>query len=160
MGEGRFSRKIVGLEYAAVLAARPKTIPRPRRGKGAKGLGLSYERVLATALKPHGFSHGLWFEFVDANGHGYCSPDFVKVERHRVVVIEAKLTDGLAGRHQLEQLYRPVLEKTYGLPVQPILALRHMTNEAKGGQPYTSLAEVLASPVGLSVFHWLGRGPL
>lgn len=161
MGTGRFSRKIVGLEYATRLDARPKTIPRPRRGAGAKGLGLAYERALAAKLKPFGFEHGVWFEFVDANGHGYCSPDLILIQRSRVVVIEAKLTDGIAGRHQLENLYRPVLEKTFDLPVQPILALRHMTHEA-ASEPYTSIENLLSlvPAHGLAVLHWLGRGPL
>lgn len=160
MAEGRFSRKIVDLYTAISLAEKPKSIPRVRRGAGAKGLGIAYERALAGALKPYGFEHGRWFEFVDANGHGFCSPDLVRVEHQRVVVVEAKLTDGIAARHQLERLYTPVLAHIYKKPVLCIVALRHMTNESQSTVPYTSIGAALAPGDGLRLFHWLGRGPI
>lgn len=159
MASGRFSRKIIGLLSAAQLLERPKSIPKSRP-RGAKADGLRYERALAKALAPYGFIHGLWFEFVDANGHGYCSPDLVAVQSDRVLVVEAKLTDGEAARHQLQHLYRPVLEKVFRKPVHPVVALRHATYET--GKLHDSIETVLSRSVlwPPPVLHWLGRGPI
>lgn len=159
MASGRFSRKIAGLQFAAQLAQRPKSIPvvRPR---GVKADGIRFEKALAKALAPFGFVHGLWFEFVDANGHGFCSPDLVALRADRIVVVEAKLTDGEAARHQLEHLYAPVLARVFRLPVQQIVALRHMTYEPRNAVPH-SIEDLLGNPPpGVGLLHWLGRGPL
>lgn len=160
MGRGRFSRTIIGLEWARQLPDRPTNIPKSRP-RGTKADGLRYERALAKALLVHGFQHGLWFEFKDLNGYGYCSPDLIRVDRDCVIVIEAKLTDGLAARHQLKNLYIPVLGMVFQKPVAPVVALRHVTYEVTS-ELHDSITEALATVCTRqwppSVLHWLGRG--
>ena len=94
------SRKIIGLEWARPLNCWPKQIPKPRTKKGAKGLGLSYEKSLGLVLPEA--KHGVWFEFRDKNGSGLAQVDYLLVSEDEVLVLECKYSWTSAAWDQLE----------------------------------------------------------
>jgi hypothetical protein len=149
-------RVVQGLE-AARACERPACIPKGKP-RGAKAAGLRYERALAKALPP-GWLHGQWFEFWDANGHGYCQPDFILVEPGRVLVLEAKYTWVLEAHAQLMQLYAPVLRAVFKRPVIGVVVCKRLVPGARAA--YTTLEEAIRWPVvGGAVLHWIGVGPV
>jgi hypothetical protein len=105
--------------------------------------------------------HELWFEFVDANGPGHCSPDLVLALPGRIVVLECKLTETPWARLQLRELYFPVLELVYGLPVQGIVVCRALARDTDTSRVVDSLDVALGVCQGfIPTVQWLGRGRL
>jgi hypothetical protein len=78
---------VEGLIWGVPLGARPDCIP-VSRPRGAKALGVKYEKALAGALP--GWKHGQWFQFKDINGYGYCQVDLMIELEACVIVLEAK----------------------------------------------------------------------
>lgn len=127
-----------------------------------KARGLAYERELAKALpQAH---HGVWFEFEDTNGHGYCQPDFILELGPRptpVFIIETKLRWTLEGHLQVEGLYVPVVEATLGRKAIGGEVCKVLVPGA-GAVLTRSLPELIRA-AGLghrAVLHWLGNSPL
>jgi hypothetical protein len=151
------ARRISGLLWAREgKNPWPKTKRRPR---GAKGLGLSYEKALAKAL-PHA-QHGPWFEFCDRNGTGFCSPDIVLVGSDKILVLEAKLTRYEEACAQLEHLYIPVLAHIYRRPVFGAVALKYLQPSTPVDMVCNELKALLSFPSGtFPILHWIGRGPI
>lgn len=148
-------RRIVGLEWARQLTAKPKAIP-TGRPRGAKAAGVRYERALARELVPGGFQAGVWFEFRDRGGSGWCQPDLILVGTRSVLVLEAKYTWTRVGHEQIEFLYRPVLERVFDLPVKGVVVCRVLIPETRECCVIGDLASALAVPAGTrSVLHWL-----
>ena len=116
-------RAVVGLKWVREAGGRPKGIPvgRPR---GVKAFGIRYEKAIEAEIPT--FARGRWFEFEDVNGRGWCQPDFVKVERNRVIVLELKHTWTEDGQIELEKLYLPVLRTLYGLPTFGIVVAKRL----------------------------------
>ena len=116
-------RVVVGLKWVREVEGRPKAIPvgRPR---GVKAFGPRYEKAIEAELPT--WDRGRWFEFEDANGHGWCQPDFVKIERGRVIVLELKHTWTEDGQIELNKLYLPVLRTLYGLPTFGIVVAKRL----------------------------------
>ena len=147
--------------YAAPCL-RPKFIPIPKRLRGAKRLGIAYEKALAKAIPAA--THGQWFEYRGIDGPGWCQTDLLLESERRVVVVEIKLTDLLAARLQLNSLYLPVLRAAFPeKSIHAIIALRHVTNVPEDVQIHDKFSEALwaardSSPA--PVFHWLGKGPI
>jgi len=150
------SRRIVGLTFAAPASA---PFGRPR-GRGIRARGLAYQRALERQL-PNAL-HGPWYEFRDANGRGLCQPDLVARHGEGLVVLEAKLTNVHEALEQLQELYIPVLQRCYRMPVRGVIVVRHATHIREAGLKLcTSLAEALAyDDGGIPAVHWLGKGPL
>jgi hypothetical protein len=122
-------------------------------------LGLSYEKALAKALPQA--KHGLWFEFCDRNGRGFCQPDLVLEGKDEILVIEAKLTNYAEACLQLQHLYAPVLAKAYSRPVRGAVALKYLSPDTPRDKICADLASVLAFlPNSWPVLHWIGRGPV
>lgn len=150
-------RQITGLKWAKESKSPWPAVK--RRPKGAKGLGLSYEKALAKAL-PHA-QHGLWFEFEDKQGRGFCSPDFLFIGTDGVLVLEAKLTRYEEACKQLLGLYLPVLSMVYKRPVRGAAVVKYLSPSTPESLIYGSLSEILASPVSpVPILHWIGRGPV
>lgn len=153
-------RVVVGLN-SAQLALRPPW-PSPRGAKGAKAAGHRYERALAAEV-PYAI-HGLWVEFSDINGRGFCQPDLVIKDvahagRTHTVVLESKITWTPNGHGQVAELYAPVLERLWGQPVVGVVVCKHLTPEVPLSWVHGDLAAAVAAALGgrQSVWHWLGR---
>ena len=141
---------------------KPRGIPQ-NRPRGAKAMGLRFERAVAKALPDA--AHGQWFDFQDSNGPGYCQPDLFFVFPDCVVVLECKYTWVPAAQGQIFDLYAPVLGKVFGRPVGGIVVCKNLT----GATPLDLVvddyfqairdAHAFPSPP-YPVLHWLGKVPL
>ena len=102
-------RVIVGLKWARELEAKPSCIP-AGRARGAKALGVRYEKALESYLGS-GCTRGCWYEFEDKNGHGYCQTDFEiwQPNLNRRIVLELKYSWCEDGQIELNKLYLPVV---------------------------------------------------
>ena len=154
------ARRVSRLKWAIALTSRPSCIPVARARRGAKAAGLRYERALARALP--GAEHGRWFEFDDVDGRGYAQVDLLREFDEFVLVLEAKYTWTLEGHHQIEWLYRPVVEKALAKPVRGLVICKVLAsgmNEA-GARVFGSIDEAMSANVPRAVVHWLGAGPI
>lgn len=148
-------RSIVGLTWARACPW-PSCIPHKSRLRGARAAGIRYEKAVAKAI-PNA-QRGQWFEYSDANGHGYCQPDILVVGRSTVLVIECKLTDTELARQQLDYLYLPIVEHVYRRPAIGIVVVRHLTRATPRAAICTTLSEALRNRGEL--VHWLGHTAL
>lgn len=102
---------------------------------------------------------GQWWEFRDRNGPGWCQTDwFVPNWQGRSLVFECKYTWTPVGYTQIEQLYRPVVERALGQAVIGVVVCKVLLAETPTGLIESDLSRVLAralagEPV---VWHWLG----
>lgn len=148
---------------SAATCTRPRNLPTSRL-RGTKRLGMKYERDFAKAIQqkyPSVTLIGQWFNFIDHNGHGYCQTDILVKLRDQVLVFECKLTDCEKGRSQLSRLYRPVVERCWGLPTRGIVVTRHLSGETKLELVTDQLALALAfNREAIPTLHWRERNPL
>lgn len=129
MANSQGHRQVRGLIWAA-LCERPKHIPigRPR---GQKAYGPRYERALERGPLC-GATRGQWFAFLDLNGQGHCQTDFIINQADRLVVLECKYTWVPEGQRQIDQLYRPVLEKVFHKPVIGVVVCNRVVPQVDG----------------------------
>lgn len=146
---------------SARLIDRPACIPKSRP-RGTRAAGLRYERSLAKYLPSA--SHGQWFEFEDKFGAGYCQPDFLLNFRPRcMIVLECKLSWTFDAVEQLDNLYRPVVEKVFGVPAVGIVVTKNLARLPPG---YWKICATLGAAVEaaeksqMSIWHWLGTARL
>lgn len=149
------TRQVRGLRWARLREAGPFGRSRPR---GAKAMGVRYERQLAKQLGA-GWRHGQWIEFEDANGRGWAQPDFILIGQRRLVVLEAKYTWVPEAMAQLDLLYRPLCEALWGLPVVGFVVCKNLIPQIQGNL-WTDLGEMLEIGRNLDCLHWIGTGPL
>ncbi|HKU52982.1 MAG TPA: hypothetical protein VJQ25_10975 [Nitrospira sp.] len=155
------SRRLAGLRWARMLSARPSYIPAPKGRRGAKAVGLKYERQIAAALPAA--IHNPWFEFEDSNGKGYCSPDFLfSVSDVGLVVLESKYTWTMEGHSQLEELYLQVVESAFSLPAWGMVIARRILPDMTGVKLFCELDNALESAIdgGRVCLHWLGESAI
>lgn len=142
--------------------SRPSVIPRGRP-RGAKALGLRYEKAIGKVLTPV-FEQGSWFAYEDVNGKGYCQPDFIaKIALGQAwLVIEAKYTWVAEGHAQIKELYRPVLEMLDGLPVFGFVICKRLVPECDGwiAENFEDAVRKAVSGHPRVVLHWIGEGKL
>lgn len=114
------SRIISELKWARKLDSRPVCIPigRPR---GAKLAGVRYENELASHLAT--FLHGVWWEFEDANGRGFCQTDLIRHTPRDTVLLECKYTWTSTAERQLLDLYVPVVSLALRIPQSQIVPI-------------------------------------
>lgn len=152
-------RQIKGLVWARPLAKRPSKLPKARAKRGAKAAGLRYERSLAEALPLA--AHGVWFEFEDSGGLGWCQPDLLLPTAFGLAVLEAKYTWVPEGHRQVGGLYIPVLERCY--PSKPVFGLV-VCKVLTPATPRQAICRDLPTALyraasGLpTVLHWIGAG--
>lgn len=151
-------RKISGLKWAQ-MCQRPECIPRGRP-RGVKKQGVLYERKLAEELGS-AWLHGQWFEYEDLGGHGYCQVDFLRRAGDATVILEAKLSWLLEAHDQINQLYRPVVECVWGVPVVGVVVAKRLVpgTRAAIAQTLPSALEA-ARTVPRVVLHWTGKSSL
>lgn len=148
------TRAVKGLKWAEARDAGPFGRSRPR---GAKALGVRYERNLAKALP--GWRHGQWIEFEDQNGRGWAQPDFIHQFGRKLVVLEAKYSWVPEAIGQLELLYRPLCEAIWGREVLGFVVCKNLVPGVKG-RIWSDLSEMIAGGKPLDCLHWIGAGPL
>lgn len=146
-------RAVSGLRYAALCGTPQHAGKAATRGK--KAHGVRYEKALAKHL---GFArHGQWYQFIDRNGHGYCQTDLLIEFPELVLVLEAKYTWTPQGHFQLEQLYRPVVERAFGKPMRGLVVCKKLTDGMGDVLVVSRLAEALAWAERKRVaLHWMG----
>lgn len=149
-------RRVTGL-ISAVACGWPQIIPKPRTPHGAKAQGIYYERQLARMMP--WARHGQWFDYRDYEGKGYCQTDLLIEREEFVVVLECKHTWTVEGHTQLEQLYRPVVERALRRPMFGVVVCKYLTPETP--RPIISgdlgSAFELARTGSQSVWHWLAK---
>lgn len=69
---------------------------------------------------------GQWIEYQDINGLGYAQPDIFIVQDEVLHLLEVKRTQTTAGWEQMEDLYEPLLQHIYGLPVHKCLVCQNL----------------------------------
>ena len=141
------------LQHCQPLGSRPNCIPKAR-ARGSAARGLTYERKVGKYLKTlfPNLKSGVWFQYQDGSGPGYCQPDhFVKLP-NQTLLVECKLSEKQSGYSQMLDLYRPILEQTYGLPVTCVLAARHIVSRRK---LILDVRDALATPGEVYLWHHL-----
>ncbi len=146
------------------LCEKPAVIP-ASRPRGAKKLGHTYEKnfgkALALAFPKNQVRASQWFYFLDENGFGYCQTDWLVILPLEVLIFECKLTDTEKGRSQINRLYRPVVEKVFGLPARGMVVTRHLTRETEIALVCDKLAMATNfNPGVVPTLHWRERAPL
>ncbi len=149
-------RKVWGLRHARLLDERPRTIPKGRP-RGAKAMGVRYEKALGEALGEVAES-GRWFEFEDLNGRGYCQTDFLISLPDRLIVLECKYTWTHMGHLQMEELYFPVIRQMTKKKVSGIVVCKNLLPLMNGIRVVHSLDEALeVSATGVrTAWQWIG----
>ena len=151
------TRRIEGLLWAR-RAERPKALPKARP-RGAKAAGVRYERACARAL-PKALP-GLWWEFEDRAGRGYCQTDLVLIGSEGALVLECKYTWTEAAWDQLEGLYIPVLERALGRPCWGAQMCKVLREGASGPAVWTPREALELAKLGRrATLHWTGGGAL
>lgn len=149
-------RNIQGLEWARLASEAPH---RPPRGlRGAKAKGVAFEKQLLRAL-PTSARGGVWIEYCDRNGRGYCQPDILlKVADREILILEAKYTWRLEGHVQLENLYRPVVNLMLGgrWQIYTVEVCKLLTADTPRACVVTSLRDAIAASAfgKMAVLHW------
>lgn len=151
-------RIIDGLVWARPCL-RPEFVPKPRL-RGSKAEGLRYERRVAAAIPQA--QTGLWFEYIDAHGKGWCNPDLVIDLGDCLAVLECKRTERLQAQSQILDLYKPVMELALGRAVIGVQVTKFLTQMTDITQVTPRLVEALARARSGEVptLHWLGKGPI
>ena len=114
--------------------------------RGTKALGRAYEGRVGRYLRGlfgSGVHSGAWFEFIDANGPGCCQVDHYIVLEGQILLVECKLSETSRAWGQIGQLYRPVLEQYFALPVTGVQCARHLRS---GQRPILDVRVALALP--------------
>lgn len=156
------SRRVIGLELAE-RSVRPAGLPKFNRPRGAKKLGVAFERSLGPKLPP-GAKSGLWWRFVDRQGPGICQTDWVIEGARATLVLECKLGQHWEAWDQLEGLYGPVLQLALGKPVVGIQVCKFLRPEFR--RPGEQVCHRLEEGIELAragvrpLLHWSGLGPL
>lgn len=151
-------RVVQGLLWATPVAEGPWG---PGRARGAKAMGLRFERQVAAAIP--GAIHGQWFKFEDTNGVGFAQPDLLLGLGHRTVaILECKYSWVAEGHTQMELLYAPIVWAA----LRPdrlvfVQICRNLRPGASAGiQVCGTLEEALrAAARGRAVWHWPAKAP-
>lgn len=158
-----FGHRVISGLLSAAPCTRPRNLPTSRL-RGTKRMGMKYEKDFSTEIRrryPAITLSGQWFRFVDSNGGGFCQPDIIVLLKTECIIFECKLTDCEKGRSQLSRLYRPVVERCWGLPTRGVVVTRHLSGETKLELVTDQLAQALAfNRQAIPTLHWRERNPL
>ena len=147
------------LQRAVQWPGKPRGIPVARPRNGSKRYGLRYERDVANRT---GGRHGLWWNYCDSAGPGWCQTDVVLLLDGEAIVLECKLTEVEQARAQLGGLYLPVVSHALKRPTRGIVVVRHLSRETNPKNVVSSLGSALklATRDYYPTLHWIGRGPI
>ena len=92
-----------------------------------------------------------WISYIDKEGKGFAQTDFYIVEPTFILLFEMKLTYTESAFAQMKELYVPLLEKIYQVPVVTMQVCKILYKVPR----YTSTPEEqLASPVFNANITW------
>lgn len=109
---------------------------KPGRAKGAKALGLRFQKVVEKALPAA--LHGQWIRFRDNNGLGHAQPDILFATPEGLCLVECKLTDTAEADSQMTHLYRPLLSALWSGPIHQIVVVKYLS-------PLTERSRIVSS---------------
>jgi hypothetical protein len=126
--------------------------------QGPQLKGIRYEKSFGKSLTkrqgagafPGTLCLGQWFRYADTGGNGCAQPDAYIVGDSGILLFECKLSYTPAAWPQLEELYKPILEFHYELPVACIQVCRNVSALAEGHK-------IIHRSSGVSdnvVWHW------
>jgi len=119
----------------------------PLRGSAAQKAGVRYERrihdLLAQCFQQEGFAKGQWFQFLDeGNNRRYCQVDGLTT-KGPLILFEVKIRFTSDAYFQLHQLYKPVVEKAFGRPVDALVQVcRYYDPASPFPEPVRLLEEI------------------
>jgi hypothetical protein len=159
-------RQVEGLKWAHSMENKPAFLSAAKAGKNVKGDGLRYERALAKGLGAK-FRWGMWWEYRDERGIGYCQTDFFGKAKQWVILLEGKLTWTPEAEEQLHGLYVPVVSCALGIPrsqILPIVVCKNLTH-ATSRPICDTLRDAIEQSMEISapfcpVWHHIGGVPL
>lgn len=157
-GSSNHYHKVVGLRHVKILKNNPWGGKQPRL-KGNRAKGKTYERTVLRCLRralteSDCIHYNEWLGFTDASGTTYCQPDIYVVLPSYVLLLEVKLTQTEDAEIQLRDLYRPLLEELYGLPVVMVQVCKNLRYQPK--HAISSLREA-SQPGILYTYHCIGE---
>lgn len=124
------------------------------KATGVKAEGLRFERAVGQALPKA--KANVWVQYCDANGEGYCCPDYLLRVDGTLVVVECKLTDCAEAYTQLSRLYLPVFRHLCQTEdVRGVVVVKNLTR--RSAPAVGTIAEALVT--GAAV-QWRGTGSL
>lgn len=99
---------------------------------------------------------GQWIAFYDHNGRGYAQPDYYILYPDVILVVEVKLKQNSQAHLQLDQLYRPLLEALYKLPVRMLQIFKYPRFDPDERR-VPEIKDVFWGETGkIKEWHWLG----
>lgn len=137
-------RWIRGLQEVE-LCERPAAFgAKAARAKGAKALGLRFQRIVEKSL-PHAL-HGQWLRFRDNNGPGHAQPDILFATTEMLCLVECKLTDTSEADSQMTHLYRPLLATLWAGPIHQIVVVKYLSPLTERSRVVSSWSAALTHP--------------
>ncbi len=137
---------------------------KPVPSNGLAMVGLQYERRVGKELAAHvdagraaSVEGNPWFSFTDAVGSAQCSPDFLLHCDLWLFVIEVKLHWTPIAAAKLNDLYRPVVAKALGTPVNTLVICRNMVPGAP--KPAFTMRQAMSVTDGLLLWPANGHIP-
>jgi hypothetical protein len=121
------SYQLQELSRCGRLPCRPTFIPKARL-RGVRARGITFERKVGKVLRalfPF-VTSGEWFEYHDARRSGVCQIDHYCLLPDRIILVECKLSESDEAWGQMKDLYAPILQKLWDLPVARVQATRHL----------------------------------
>ena len=155
------SKRIIrGLRDATPLFSEPNYHLRfPTAKRGRKGAGLRFERKACDHLMSRYpfFLPNLAIRYRDSAGSGVCIPDGLLFREKEIIAFEMKLSHTRRAYYELSGLYKPVLERAFGLPVR----IAEVTRNYDPGDPFPvsfvicqDVGEFLTSTATVGVVLW------
>lgn len=154
-------RNVVGLKWAK-RCERPSCVPNGglRGVRGRKREGIKFERNFAAAMgrrEPEA-EFGVWFEFEDTNGRGFCEVDGLTDVRGAPTVMECKLSRVDEGLEELKGLYLPIVHAALGVRPRGVIVAKYVSRRkcpAVVVSSWDGVRQELRVPGAVPVLHWL-----
>lgn len=145
------------LKEAELLSYRPSAIPKPKRMKGSRAKGKTYERAFGRWAKREHWPDlisGQWIYYQDTTGVHYAQPDHYVALEDKILLFECKLTQRRTAETQLELLYAPLLIHIFSRPVICVQVCKVLrlppVQEIRGPEDLEHIV-----PKGPLTWHWL-----
>lgn len=117
--------------------------------------GISFEKKVGRHLAPLCPLHGPWLYFTDKWGPRVVQPDFVLPHHpttNHTYLLECKLSYKDEAEKKLLTIYRPLVERLYGVPVCCIQVVRHLRHY---DGPLTTFEEAFAATTPYMVVQYV-----